>query len=335
MFYWISPILMFLISVTSVLAAGNDQTYWVRLPESPEGCAQAAENVALRFARATGTSEVKGECRGVVELTAEGEVHRLFSVIVSYPSATELRPNSVVFGRAQFGSQPSRAAGVFPSYRSCLDQIPAQSAIYEEETGLEAVAAFCFPAGLRLGPDGKSSLTNYALQIDGFGKTASRLRVFDAGARGGMGDRGLAQAASIVQRLGARVALLQGTHIFYYSEQGLSMSLESLAHFSRQNECEVQKDEAESILRKLGSREVLVNCVNSDSSWSLMALREKVSMFSRDFGASAPKYYTFDECLSDRSRVLGREGGYRAPLGAICRSDSFSDFYVMELFRHL
>lgn len=82
---------------------------------------------------------------------------------------------------------------------------------------------------------------------------------------------------------------------------------------------------------KSGSQFVYAACVSMDR---LQAIGDGTGAFMRDYGTYSEAYYSFAECMNDKSRVLDecRAIG-KATFGAICRPDfSNRQIYRVELY---
>lgn len=304
----------------------NTYQYWVRIPQTNRTCAEEANIMGDRFAQATranGSVVTEKICRSVVTAPYDGAKNSLYSILITYKATREAWAYSALFGSMDFQSTPANTNGIYAKYSDCVAGLDAQATHYETETGLVAVAAFCQPSLMG---------DTYTITVQGFGEPKRRLYVMKSAMTGEVNPELSQSMDHFLAGLDAHVVFRTETHYFYYRENYLELRQNMFGDFSNPAECAAQVATVSNIYTLGKSKQQIVACLPWGKKMALNGLADGVmlSYFSGD-----AVYYSFDECMQDRSRVMQANTGYYSnPLGAICKEDYHAaGQYVMELYR--
>ena len=329
--------------VASAMAAGPAQyAYETRIPAGITDCATEARALGTRFEGATGARVLSATCKPAVDFVAEKNHYVLYPIVLSYSADQPFYPYTGNFGQAQIGTVfPSSTQGIYDSYSDCLGAREAQTRVFERQTGLQAVAAGCEPGFGTLSP-------NYLLKVDAFAeipdayhKAKHHLYAFGYKPIVPGGDPLASRVSELIADQGGEDIEQEKGTFLYYSQYEVRVSADMLASLSSRDECVSQLADAEAIGRNLGSDKNFATCLpmsekSPEGVNYLQLLRGGGYLIGTDFGTSSRRYYSFQECLNDRSLVL-IEARKRndAVAGGVCHSDDDRRMYVLELFRRI
>jgi hypothetical protein len=306
----------------------NTYTYRVTLPQvSGYTCNVDAARLGDRFAQSTEFEVIKSECTGTTHMTDRGKSYPLSIIVVTYRAKSPAAPYTAVIDAEFYQPSADSFVTLYPTFEACVEDINDQWAAYRNNTGLVPVSYFCEQRAIAGYP------ANYRLKIEGFGKPKASIynfhgyRDFDAAAK--------SQVKGLLQSLGATIVKEMDSEIFYYSATSLSVGKQSFAFFQDMNECVSQIPDATTVLQGLGATMAIVRCaVSQDKLYQGQITLEGVSntnwVASNDFGYRSPTYFSFAECMQDKSRAVNEARG----LGGICARDvgAAEERYKLNVF---
>ena len=307
----------------------NTYTYRVRLAQTERSCAEEASLLAARFHAATRFELVKSECGGA-SATTDGN-HPLNIFVVTYMAEYLPRSFSVTLDPEVYWPKPSENTNdLYTDYNDCAADLPNQTARFEANTGLVAVAAYCEPKD----SFARTTVT-YRLKIESFGDPKTRL--FDFHNFRNFDELATNQVRAMLTGAGASIVKEKDGEVFYYAVSPVNVSTNSFAAFENSEQCTAQISDAAAILEKLGAKQIVIRCAPraelggvelnsvSDTGWAV----------SNDYGLRSPAYYSFGECMQDKPRYLDERGSYA--LGGICARDITlsGDVYKIDVFSRL
>jgi len=298
--------------------------YWARIPQTSLSCQEEANQLAARFTAATGFAVSEKICRGVVDATYDGVKTPLYSLLISYQAPNQPYMYKAMFGFMDFQREPTSTEGAYATYNDCAADLSAQSANYERETSLKAMAAYCMPSDMG---------TSYLLEVEGFGSPTHRLYVMNSAFDGTLTREIHNALDSFIAGLNAHVVAHADTHYFYYRDTSLELRQNMFGSFSNPAECAAQLDAISSLYTKAGSKQKIVACLQYGNDMALNGLADGEMLFSFHVNAV---YYSFDECMQDRARAIQANTSYREPYGAVCTQDYHRNGgpqYVMDLYQ--
>lgn len=315
-------------SVSQAKQEPKTLTYRVRVPVQTLSCAEEARGLGERFASATKLKVVRSECVSTVSLP-EDTTKKLHVLMVTYLADRSAEPFSAIFGStsSRLSDKPEPYQGAYPTYTACLADLPIQVKAFESATRLIAVASFC--------ELGKSVTSSYILQIDGFGKPQKRLfhfRSFDNSVAPETTD----QVRALLTDKGATIVQEVENSFFYYAAKSTGVRHNFLANFREISRCQEQLRDAVGIVQGAGSATVIAACVPSQygPSFNIETVSDEHHWFMSDSGYRVPIYYSLDECLHDKARILSsaKEQNPRV-LGGLCQADSINPgYYRMNIY---
>ena len=310
----------------SSFAADPVQTfqYWARIPATDRTCAEEAQAMGDRLVIATGVEVTDTRCQSIVDAVLGQEKVTFFTLLVTYRSQLEQVPYSAVMEPqilAPMGTQPPYA-----TFSGCVSDIAAQSAEFRRYTGLLAVSVTCDQA--------RSSLSGFAMKLEGFGKPLMRLHSFKLNFYGEFSREAGPQARTFIQESGANVVRDLGDTFYYYAEYSISVRTNNFGFYDSMSQCQSQLDSVREILQKGGSKRMIVRCSpHLGTGASLDALSDGTAYLSKT--SIAPKYYSMDECMADRTRIAGEatRRGYLV-YGTVCYPsiEAVSGRFDMDVF---
>jgi len=309
-------------------AQGADQKfhYAVRVPQTSRSCQQEAEALATTFAIQKGVTVLEAACRGVIPVSAKGESYNLYSLLLTYQSASKAKITSVTLSSGLL-SQPGDGQGIYESYSACLADIPNQLKNFVAATSLTPLDTFCSNT-----PHLGGNL--YKMQIDGFGVMTHSLYVFNPRLSVDADEDLLIKLQALVANSGGLITRVYGTQIFYYSKYDLNLSSRMMGLFHNANECLSQIDAATEIVKKGGATQAIVRCLRSTKVSAgpifLQAFHDGYPNIFEDVGYTNT-FYSFDECMGERARIIGDSGVNT--LGGICQPAlGLGNQYLLDLF---
>lgn len=318
------PMIAGAVAFVGAMAPVQSHQYWVRIPQTNISCEEEANRLALKFETATQLKVTEKLCRGTIDATMGKEKVKLYSLLLTYPAEQKVSIKSTQLEATSFGRYHSPKPA-YDTYSDCVADLENQVQHFERQTQLPAIAAFCDRA--------KSTLTGFALEIQSAGKPAAELNAFlletpEVDARLEQDVR------QFVESLGAQVVRDRGTTLFYYSAKPLSIRQPIFSNFTSPERCERQIEAIHAILRDSGSTKAYVRCLPSSNGMftRTYTLADGWAFLSRSEAEDV--YYSFDECMSDRTRVLNeRKNHWNAAVGALCVENPLGDDrFKMEIY---
>lgn len=288
--------------------------YWVRVPANSSSCEEVAAQVGNRFEASTHLSGVEKICRGVVKANFDGVAVNLYSILINYKAENPAELYTASLGGLSDLGAPSPETGSYPTYAECAAALEDQSAKYEHATDLQAVAAYCVPRhGYRNG---------YTLNVDGFGRPKKRLGIFHP-AFSADDSAFLGQVQAYLAANGAEIVRTKDDAFLYYAERSVSFRQQNFGFFHDLSQCETQIEVAATIFRSSGSKsEPLIRCAGESAAGGSVELNGiAAGGYYLSAQTAEPRYFSFDECMQDRSRVLQTGFFYGTRVGAICSDD--------------
>lgn len=302
-------------------------TYRVRTPVLSKTCENEATDLGSRFAKATQLKVTKAECLGVVTSPQDSAIH-LNVLVVTYLADAEVQPYAALFGYpgSERSGTPDIYEGIYPSYATCIADLPKQAANFERFTGLIAVDASC--------EAGKASASTFVLTIHGFGKPGARLYTLRGFSEGVVRDK-YDQIQALLLQGGANIVKEITGSYHYYAAKPVGLYHDRIAFFRVDAECSSQLTEFEAIARKAGANFVIAACPTSPigSGVFLESMSDSTALILNDYGRNSTDYFSFAECLQDKERMINQvvAKGVR-PLGGLCQADSLSGGYKLNLY---
>lgn len=304
----------------------------VRVPATTSACDVAAQELAARFHQITGTEALSPKCSAVTRYQAEGREYEIYTLDFYYPTALKLENVTVDFGYSYVNSNTTgTSVGLYPTYEACLADMAPRTQEFENETQLPTLAASCARGTSGYEP-------RYVLTLVSFGKPKKQLQTYDSNLREVEPVSVTEASRELITRLGGKVVATDITRHYFYRDGRLDLAESTLIYLRSQEACSLQLNSAQSIISKVESKASFVGCLPipraSADTIALFAIWEGRSLvLSRPY---SERYYSLDECLSDRERVLeslSRTG--RPPLGALCQPHRMAgdpNDYSMEIF---
>lgn len=294
-------------------SAASSYTYRFEQAITGQTCAQAAQQIAARFQKATSVAAT-GQCQGTT--TVPGANAKKYVVIVTTDGAKRFAPHDTTIGStSDLGvSAPLAVTQIYKGYEACLSDVSTQAAAFEQSTGLVAVATSCHADSLNTG--------YFQLSITSFGSSERQLMVLNA--FNGVGDStSTAKVAALLQSEDARIIKTVGSmFLFYARPYQIHARTNSFGLFRNADICRAQVAEALAILNKAGAKQSIVTCDTGSSNFGVDTALDTVSdvtaFLSSDYGSHSAVYGSLDECLLDRPRVLAQSGEH--VLGGICEA---------------
>jgi hypothetical protein len=289
--------------------------YWTRIPEKNVDCQKDAAELAGNFFRATSIRPLEVKCLSTAEIREEGKVFRVHSVDLTYRAREKLSPYLAILGLSSESMEPTGISGVYSTYRACLEDLRTQVEIFESQTRQLAVSAFCEKSAVPY-------FGSHVAKITGFGTPYFRLFSSTFKYQGAPSQEFRNRVLALFSNLGAKVARVWGNEVLYYSSEKLPILHFFFSNFSSTDQCQSQTEDLKELLSKAGASEVLLDCFSLRKEVltvrrSLEAVVVGNVWLGRDFGNTGPTYESFEECLSDRPRVLqlARDTRPWSPLG--------------------
>ncbi len=293
-------------------------------------CTQNAAALANRFSIATklATQNVTGLCQARQTLTSKTGDYTVDIVVVNYSAEAEQTAYRASLTGAIFDGRVGGSSEPFASYQACSSILATQAASFTEQTGLDAVAAYCEASQYDV-------TEGFTLNLLGFGKPTVRLystlknlvNADDVAPFTGY-------VAAAIVNLGGVIAYQDAYRVFYFAKQALDIHIDSFSIFANPM-CEDQKSEVNNILLAAGRTNITVLCApNSYTSISLTAVSAGYGSFDSDLGFNSPQYATYQECQLDRERLVSKTKSQRSDvLGALCtRSETGRNQFVLQFY---
>lgn len=304
--------------------------YWVRVPATSLSCQEEAGVLAKRFTSATRISVKNSVCRGIIDSRVNGERLRLYSLSITYEANEKVRLYRALIGGSteQWGSEVGVSG--YSKYTECLEQIDDQTDLFVRNTRLPFVAAYCEPVHV-------VNATNYILNIESFGYPEAQLGSFnfDANQPSEVTDSVLFRdSVKFIQSFGVEIVRVFGRVVYFYAKPNVYFNQNKFGRFNQLEECTVQQESVLNILKIPGNVRSLVECVSLPGlkEWVLYSLSGNKRFFLSENRVTT-QYYSFAECMDDRSRVLSTIQYVDHPAGAVCNEDLFiPGIYRMNVF---
>jgi len=321
------------ISICSAFASSPQQIYWVRIPASQNSCEKEAGNLALRFQSMTHTENVKGVCRDTIHFQAENTNYTLYSILITFDASPFFRINKTFFGSDvdDMDSTTGRYSGSYPTYLSCMNDLPARIQEYKTHAGLDEISAYCSLAD-------DNAKRSYVLTIDSYGVEAQRLYSFDPKFFTVSTPEMITSTSDYVQHLGGQVVQLSGSRVFYYKEQVLEIHSSLAAIVENSQDCTAQMPQVAKAFNVQSSEP---NAFCQPSSDGGVYFLEVIWNGYRNLAFSTTsidphRYLTFSECFNDVDRVIKvYQTKGQHPTGAFCTQRGIQGnlpTYVMDVY---
>lgn len=346
--------LFFVLPLLAEAVPQSNYEYWVRIPLTSKSCSDEAKLLADRFISAArgyhqdfkSLRVLSYKCRGIVNAVFEGRTHQLYSLLLTYEAKNKVPVTSTKIGYEilPFASQMTQGRTLYPSFRSCINDIPAQLDLYEQQTRREAIAVYCeLNSGNRILNKSQDHTvkredraTAYTLVIEGVGRSESWLTSFSLPSMTQEDPYIQAGLLDILRSYGAVIAKEIHGGVFYYTDKKIPIQSWSFPLFFKYSECIQQLSEARSILFAAGSTQTYVSCHRSNASKTVMnsiSNSSKVLIANELFLVS---YYSFEECKADLDRSIREESlrRMRPMIGGICsaRRDGTYFMTIYQIF---
>ena len=304
-----------LMALTLVLPAfgqAREFRFWTRLPQTSLSCEAQASALAERFEQATRTTPNSVRCLGSARISAEGQVYALESIELTYAAREELEAYVAVLGSGQ-SDEPSDNMGAYNTFADCLADLAKQSAAFQQHTRLTAVSATCEKAGM-------AYRSPYVLKVSGFGIPAKRLYAAELVFYTEMDEQLRQRILGLYALNGASLARVNDMRVLYYSKNPVRIRRETPAYFPHVSQCQSQEADFRGIIARNGAKNAIVRCLKGPAGrFALEGAHDSARLLSSDFGTRSPRYYSFEECLADRERMLNDSVSRgAAPLGGLC-----------------
>jgi len=293
----------------------SDQNVFVyrldHYPKSSGPCVSIAQKIGQDLARIAGVKVVKSVC--------SGEDKTGYKISVSYEAPEQLELVSTARGLFPHGGFGGTA-----SLEACKAGLADEAKLFQEATGLEPVAAYCFSDPL---PDEKDV---WSIRIDSFGHAKLTPDVepvplsanpqgwtkeqFTGHIKDKLKEQGV-NVRSVVWRPGAGYATLE---VGYYASERLDLKFEEPASLFFKEDCAAMKAELDKHLA--GRQEPLIHfCGISGSGWSELSWLFKGKPPLKTVKAS-DKFKSYQDCLAGRDKVIQyyRESMGHDVAGALC-----------------
>lgn len=307
------------------LASTLSRQYLVRVPGGNFSCDQAAQNLAVAFARALPTAtNIVGKCASDSTFSEAGKSYHTYTLTVDY-SATTLVPfyQAALTRNSMWDITP-----VYTNYADCLADIAPQSDLFQRATGLPVLAASCALTQTRD--------MGYSLTLDAIGTPVRYLQQMEdhVAAVGESTEQDPVWKKAIIEDLiadGAMIAKNFGSTTYYYARQAINYSSDVLVSFSQLNLCTSQLDEAKKIIAATGAKNGTIDC-NRQGVSVFMRVRGNFSSQSlgNDYGSRSPLFHDLAECLQNRDQVVSEN---QAVAGLCVDTPSDEHFYQVYSFR--
>lgn len=306
-----------------------EYSYYARVAGSNTTCANEASALLTRLQANKSLSSVSATCAPENTIEENGVRYKSYSIVVKY-IATDRQPiESARIGGVDVNGN-SNGSGLFNSYGACVAQLPTQKALFEVNTGLQAVTATCTREIIP-----EQAPYSYAILIEGLGEGQSSLQAY--------GISYIYEDSMAVKQMMYDVFAHYRTPLayqskgsfLYYSAAPIPVSQDTLMVTRSAAECVGQLQDAKAILTNAGSEAGEVACItNSDYKYeifSLVLVQGGGHKIREAYAAQPVTYMSYAECVADKARVVSEATSENQPIyGAIC--DNEVGEYKMHLY---
>jgi hypothetical protein len=269
----------------------------LRVAHGPQSCDEQAQTLAARFSSLTGRKITDAKC--VERISVPGNSHRELDVIaITYTGSLEIIPaKTLVSGpdeETEF--QPGQHYGIYSSYDNCLNDSNKQISNFEASTALKAFALTCEADQLF----GES----YIMTIMSFGNAKTHLYAFEP-FRHALSAQTKTLVSQMLKEAGASAIQSLGSTFLYYAPSPAPVRGQTLGLFNSEAQCSSQLSDVKKLVAKTGATVSSVTCISdSTTSYSVEVIDNSFYWLKDDQGLDSPVYYSFSECMNDRSRYL-------------------------------
>jgi hypothetical protein len=317
-------------------ALAHPFSYRTTVPADAEvTCDQAAQGVAKRLAQATGANVTGSSCSATRNFQDHTQTYSQYVVIVNYTASYEAIPyearmTSQISAEKAIGDSP-----LFMNYADCLKTLAEQKTLFQKNTGLQLVAGHCEAS------EADDQNQGYYLNLEGFGQPQKQLYGYAVSVDSISYVDPATTAATVdaITKAGGTVAYSDNAVVYYYSANDIFVVTATLGLFDSEDACNKQVQDAKKIYSGSGMSSTHAFCVQYYSSnlpqRELTVVGTGIGTLFEDYGNHSAKYASFDECMTDKPRVLQNlksEG--QSVLGAICHPDENTlDKYIVEIYQ--
>lgn len=295
-------------------------------PKEERTCYLQSKTIGELFQSATNTKVLHAEC---VKETETG-----FDFVIEYESSSKLDFTSTDY---RFGGVYQK--GRYEKVKDCIDNLPAQSQIFEKATGLKPMFSYCAHSGLSSGKPWEIIITapgKSAMQpeLGGFMVFTKPQKVTFSEVFNGL-ETALLRHGAILADLVFNSSFPMGeASIHYFSKEHLNFNLDHVTKVPKIEHCVAQAEEAKSWFKSSSNPPFTIYCGGPQfGEFELnMGVVERASFTYQN---SVEKFKTFDECEEHKAEVLSHYTGssLKQTLGGLCSRDFEDKSYIVVIFR--
>lgn len=320
-------LLLFLILTPSIKALASREFPYsslVRVPAVQSTCDLEAQVLQNKISNNAGVSNVKVECRGPISLVENNITYKLYSLAVDYTSEMWVR-YAADFRVDQLRVPRGYTYPAYHSYGECVRDLEIQKTIFERETKLEAIIASCEDLGF-------SYETKYVIKIESFGTPEKKLQYVDIGVNPTTDPLLFLEVERLITEQNISIVKQFDQIEFFYSSKPVTLQKLGTVFFKDLSQCESQIEEGKLILTRSGSTKVIAKCFPSLGSAEMRVFGIGSNRYLPPYPSSTIRYYTYDECMQDRSRLIAKYSD--SIFGLICAPEVGSrDRYFAYLYK--
>jgi hypothetical protein len=308
----------------------------LEVPADSSGCGDRTTSAGMggSFSNQTGLTVTGANCVGSNTVTENGSTYKTDIVVVNYMAENEAVPVNSIFGGSAFEGVTSSFAPLFSTYADCLNARKSQEANFATQTKLPVFVSYC-AAPESVGDHG------YSLVVMGFGTPDRKLFAFmqDNAAMGDLDPRVLAAVQNAIVQQDGYVVYSDANRVFFYAPYNLAVTVGNMGSFEVPAQCEQQIAQASTIYNAdnlLGVKALCVPIAPQSTEVELTVVGGGSSSLTEDYGYPSAKYATFEDCMSDESRVLQNAASSgRGVIGAICERSMSDNGFSLHLFSNM
>jgi hypothetical protein len=297
--------LIFVLCAGATRAADElpEHTYWVRVLGNSQSCQQQAEQLAQDFANATKIRVGAFTCEGSVNVIEDGQTFTYNSISIKYKSYFQPGLYTAQYSFSSREREPQGEMGYFVNLSTCAAAVDSRKQEFLEQTGLLPIATTCELV------ESYSSPASVVLKVQGFGQPKKRLFQASLPAAELVPQDQAHQAfKNIFSLKKVQVVGEQGGHFLFYRDQYLDIQYALTQYMAKEQECLDQKQGLLDFFVRAGSVAPVVGCSKHDfptgTFFALWGIGESDKFLSESAVASGMHYYSFEECMADRPRVV-------------------------------
>jgi len=298
-------------------------------------CTTELSKIAARFQQQTQLTVVGQSCTPV-SVNANSDF-KANAASLTYEAAAKVTGSPVVIGTGYFSPEQAVTSttdldGAYDSYASCRADVANQVSLFKANMKTEPVAAYCAPDST-IG-------TSYVLRIESFTSSSVRLYVFRA-FQGQASDQDMKSVTDLVSKKGGAVIRVYENSIYFYdaihsardtSSRHVNLDSTYAVISTDSAQCQLQLTDIEQILNSMGKNSAIAACTNGEVGNSVEIVDKGVSSFNFDPEGVGIGYSSYEECTTDRARVVqNAQIKSKDVVGGICSLNGIDEAHQYDL----